>query len=134
MCWCASHKLAGTRQECYITMVPAGSVLRLYSTSPTVACSLLPMANDSKFEDKLPPHFTKDPDATEPELVAKRREQWRHFSRDPYKIPNADGKLNEPTQEREPTGYSRLLRHPGSAWTLLFYDLAWTATFATLSQ
>ncbi|CEL63476.1 hypothetical protein RSOLAG1IB_10792 [Rhizoctonia solani AG-1 IB] len=28
----------------------------------------------------------------------------------------------------------RRLRYPGSAWILLFYDLAWTATFATLSQ
>ncbi|EUC57255.1 transmembrane protein, putative [Rhizoctonia solani AG-3 Rhs1AP] len=98
------------------------------------------MATDSKLENKLPPHFTKDPDATEPELVAKRREQWRHFSRDPYKPPRDDEKQSQSTeqapesQKQEPTEYTRRLRHPGSGWTLLFYDLAWTATFATLSQ
>ncbi|CAE6466008.1 unnamed protein product [Rhizoctonia solani] len=98
------------------------------------------MATKSKLEDKLPPHFTKEPDATEPELVAKRREQWRHFSRDPYKPPRDDEKPSQSAeqaperQKQEPPEYSRRLRHPGSGWTLLFYDLAWTATFATLSQ
>ncbi|KEP47839.1 putative transmembrane protein [Rhizoctonia solani 123E] len=98
------------------------------------------MSDNSKLDDKFPPYFTKDPDATEPELVAKRREQWRHFSRDPYKPPRNDEKQGQSTeqapesQKQEPTEYSRRLRHPGSGWTLLFYDLAWTATFATLSQ
>ncbi|CUA69867.1 BEACH domain-containing protein lvsC [Dictyostelium discoideum] [Rhizoctonia solani] len=98
------------------------------------------MSNDSKRDSKLPAYFTKDPDVTEPELVAKRREQWRHFSRDPYKPAREDEKSSQPAaqvpeaQKQEPKGYSRLLKHPGSGWTLLFYDLAWTATFATLAQ
>ncbi|CAE6492727.1 unnamed protein product [Rhizoctonia solani] len=98
------------------------------------------MSNDSKRDSKLPAYFTKDPDVTDPELVAKRREQWRHFSRDPYKPAREDEKSSQlaaqvpETQKQEPKGYSRLLKHPGSGWTLLFYDLAWTATFATLAQ
>ncbi|CAE7114274.1 unnamed protein product [Rhizoctonia solani] len=98
------------------------------------------MANNSALQAKLPPGFIKDPDATEPDLVAKRREQWRHFSRDPYKPPMVDEKSAGPpeqepeTQKQGPMEYVRRLRHPGSGWTLLFYDLAWTATFATLSQ
>ncbi|KAH7338451.1 hypothetical protein B0J17DRAFT_423839 [Rhizoctonia solani] len=91
-----------------------------------------------------PPHrqsssFSKDPDVVaHPDLATLRYSQWRRFTRDPFMPPvNDDSESNKPkvqNQAEPDSEYPRRVRYPGSGWTHLFYDLAWTATFATLSQ
>ncbi|CAE6451712.1 unnamed protein product [Rhizoctonia solani] len=66
--------------------------------------------------------------------------QSRRLSHDPYKLSRLDISRKELVRHessyKEATSqeYYRKLKHPGSEWILLFYDLAWTATFAALAQ
>ncbi|CAE6529196.1 unnamed protein product [Rhizoctonia solani] len=81
----------------------------------------------------------KDPDVVaHPDLVDLRYNQWRRFTRDPFMPPldgESESKKPKVENQAEPdSDYPRRVRYPGSGWTHLFYDLAWTATFATLSQ
>ncbi|KAH7338450.1 hypothetical protein B0J17DRAFT_768552 [Rhizoctonia solani] len=82
---------------------------------------------------KSTPSYKRDPDTSQKALIKKRFNQWRRLSRDPYQPP--DESLQEEEEEEEELSSSpRRVRYPGSGWTHLFYDLAWTATFATLAE
>ncbi|KAH7338453.1 hypothetical protein B0J17DRAFT_423902 [Rhizoctonia solani] len=80
------------------------------------------------------PSYRSDPNPTDTELVAKRLNQWRRFSRDPYKPPYISSSQPQGEEEELTSRSPRRVRYPGSGWTHLFYDLAWTATFATLAE
>ncbi|KAF8747443.1 Bacterial low temperature requirement A protein (LtrA), partial [Rhizoctonia solani] len=71
---------------------------------------------------------------------AGSKSRWRSFSRDPFSPHVSEGLSNEPQnpvdQKSEGPEDARRpeLKHPGSKWIHLFYDLAWTASFASLAQ
>ncbi|CAE6488846.1 unnamed protein product [Rhizoctonia solani] len=71
---------------------------------------------------------------------AGRKSRWRSFSRDPFSPPSSEDLSNEPQNlvYQKPEGSEGAprveLKHPGSKWIHLFYDLAWTASFASLAQ
>ncbi|CAE6424702.1 unnamed protein product [Rhizoctonia solani] len=101
-------------------------------------------------------------DEDDNELVQQRLEQWRPFSQSPFIEPNlglmprndhpqelavhtdgGDEKAPEkPETSRTNSGLSQQnsismpiqVNHTGPTWVHLFYDLAWTATFSTLTQ
>ncbi|CAE6529202.1 unnamed protein product [Rhizoctonia solani] len=81
-----------------------------------------------------PPSYRRNPNPADTELVAKRFNQWRRFSRDPYKPPLTSSSQPQGEGEELTQRSPRRVRYPGSGWTHLFYDLAWTATFATLAE
>ncbi|KAF8601825.1 hypothetical protein BDV93DRAFT_558208 [Ceratobasidium sp. AG-I] len=100
-----------------------------------------------------------DKDEKLKELKAQRFYQGRPFSRNPFSDPKEHAELVAPGHSRrasqatdirdaidsgtnpernkseEPVGPEESkLEHPGPTWVNLFYDLAWTATFASLTQ
>ncbi|CUA69866.1 hypothetical protein RSOLAG22IIIB_04122 [Rhizoctonia solani] len=96
-----------------------------------------------------PPIYKRGPNINDhPKLAEKRYNQWRRFSRDPYRLPE-DIKPPTSTTQQEPgekldwtdniepktAEVCRRLKFPGPLANPAlpqFYDLAWTATFATL--
>ncbi|KAG8761109.1 hypothetical protein FRC11_014344 [Ceratobasidium sp. 423] len=107
-------------------------------------------------------HEDVDPDNDEDELTKQRLEQWRPFWQNPFAHPDLgltsgndhprapvvdvggddEKALEKLEMNRASTDLSQLdsvskpveVRHAGPAWVHLFYDLAWTATFSTLTQ
>ncbi|CUA69868.1 hypothetical protein RSOLAG22IIIB_04124 [Rhizoctonia solani] len=102
--------------------------------------------------------FTRDP-APDPqfesELGQQRLRQWRSHSLDPFepsiengakpeakRMPSSystntqasgkDGSLQDPSPQHQKSVHPEL-KHPGSSWVYLFYDLAWAASFASLT-
>ncbi|CAE6425178.1 unnamed protein product [Rhizoctonia solani] len=95
----------------------------------------------------------KDPDSSS-EQQFKRLHQWRPISCNPFDLGEGDGTIrNEeyhslleapPENPRDsgmtlrtaspPQTESKPLLNPGPTWVNLFYDLAWTATFSSLTQ
>ncbi|CAE6448275.1 unnamed protein product, partial [Rhizoctonia solani] len=106
--------------------------------------------NDVGFLDVL----YKDPDSNSSEQRYKRLHQWRPLSWNPFDVQDQDGMAREDEEyqhllEQSPTSpqptslntpvamhktESNQLLNPGPAWVNLFYDLAWTATFSSLTQ
>ncbi|CAE6388699.1 unnamed protein product [Rhizoctonia solani] len=96
----------------------------------------------------------KDPDSNSSEQRYKRLHQWRPLSWNPFDVQDQDGMAREDEEylhllEQSPTSpqptsldtpvvmpktESNQLLNPGPAWVNLFYDLAWTATFSSLTQ
>ncbi|CAE6468036.1 unnamed protein product [Rhizoctonia solani] len=95
----------------------------------------------------------KDPDSNSSEQRYGRLHQWRPISWNPFDIQDGAGMAREDEEyqhllEKPPTSpndslnvpsaspktESNQLLNPGPAWVNLFYDLAWTATFSSLTQ
>ncbi|KAJ1305000.1 hypothetical protein OPQ81_000043 [Rhizoctonia solani] len=96
----------------------------------------------------------KDPDSSSSEQRYKRLHQWRPISWNPFDVHYEGGTSGEdeehqhlleksPTSPQEdylkvpiapPKKETNRLLNPGPAWVNLFYDLAWTATFSSLTQ
>ncbi|EUC57240.1 low temperature requirement protein LtrA [Rhizoctonia solani AG-3 Rhs1AP] len=103
-----------------------------------------------------------DSDDDDDGLTEQRLEQWRPFSQNPFISPdlglapenshpqplvgeggaNDEKALEKPDMKRTSTDFSQqhpvslpsTMTHAGPTWVNLFYDLAWTASFASLTQ
>ncbi|CAE6394429.1 unnamed protein product [Rhizoctonia solani] len=103
-----------------------------------------------------------DSDDDDDGLTEQRLEQWRPFSQNPFISPdlglapenshpqplvgeggaNDEKALEKPGMKRTSTDFSQqhpvslpsTMTHAGPTWVNLFYDLAWTASFASLTQ
>ncbi|KAL5634232.1 hypothetical protein ACGC1H_006150 [Rhizoctonia solani] len=96
----------------------------------------------------------KDPDSSS-EKQFKRLHQWRPISWNPFDLGNDDGTIRNDEEHHSllevpletpqdsaltlkvappPETESKPLLNPGPTWVNLFYDLAWTATFSSLTQ
>ncbi|CAE6412995.1 unnamed protein product [Rhizoctonia solani] len=111
-----------------------------------------PQENDSSFIECL----YKDPDSNSSEQRYRGPHQWRPISWNPFAVHDIDGPIKEdeeyekllgeslasPQEEllkyevlpASPKIESNQLQNPGPTWVNLFYDLAWTATFSSLTQ
>ncbi|KAH7338462.1 hypothetical protein B0J17DRAFT_718118 [Rhizoctonia solani] len=95
----------------------------------------------------------KDPDSNSSEQRYGRLHQWRPLSWNPFDIQDGAGVAREDEEYQHllekppaspndclnvpttlPKTESNQLLNPGPAWVNLFYDLAWTATFSSLTQ
>ncbi|KAL5634231.1 hypothetical protein ACGC1H_006149 [Rhizoctonia solani] len=96
----------------------------------------------------------KDPDSNSSEQRYKRLHQWRPLSWNPFDAYEEDETTRQDEEyqhllEQSPTSphqttlnapvlppktESNQLHNPGPTWVNLFYDLAWTATFSSLTQ
>ncbi|CAE6488593.1 unnamed protein product [Rhizoctonia solani] len=107
-------------------------------------------------------HGDVDLDSDDDGLTEQRLEQWRPFWQNPFAYPKLgltsgndrpqipavdvggddEKALEKPEMNRASTDLSQLssvsksviVVHAGPAWVHLFYDLAWTATFSSLTQ
>ncbi|CAE7060715.1 unnamed protein product [Rhizoctonia solani] len=103
-----------------------------------------------------------DPEDDDDGLTEQRLEQWRPFSQNPFISPDLglfpesnrpqtlvgdvgdteEKDLEKPEMKRASTDVSQrhsaplpsIITHAGPTWVNLFYDLAWTASFASLTQ
>ncbi|CAE6494056.1 unnamed protein product [Rhizoctonia solani] len=96
----------------------------------------------------------KDPDSNSSEQRYGRLHQWRPISWNPFDVNDEDEMTREGEEHRHlleksptspegdfptvaiapPKREPNQLLNPGPAWVNLFYDLAWTATFSSLTQ
>ncbi|KAG8685491.1 hypothetical protein FRC11_010489, partial [Ceratobasidium sp. 423] len=94
----------------------------------------------------------KNPDSSSSGQRYKRLHEWRPISWNPFDLCDDDGVLRydeehdielegllenpqqSGTRVAPPSAKSKPLRNPGPTWVNLFYDLAWTATFSSLTQ
>ncbi|QRW20611.1 low temperature requirement protein LtrA [Rhizoctonia solani] len=99
-------------------------------------------------------HLYKDPDSNSGAQLYQRRYQWRPISWNPFDLGDQNEKprdeeehnLLESTTSLGPQDDPAIsgivtfqaepkpLLNPGPSWVNLFYDLAWTATFSSLTQ
>ncbi|KAF8601824.1 hypothetical protein BDV93DRAFT_607936 [Ceratobasidium sp. AG-I] len=95
----------------------------------------------------------QDPSPFDTALTYQRRAQRRPLTRNPFKQPEESAELVAPELPRRASDFTDeqdstklelvpdtkttdgfpMLKNPGPTWVYLFYDLAWTATFATLT-
>ncbi|CAE6529179.1 unnamed protein product [Rhizoctonia solani] len=98
-------------------------------------------------------YLYKDPDSSNGEQQFKRLHQWRPISWNPFDLGDEDVTIGDEEEHRllavsgNPQDSATTLRaivatgteskpllNPGPTWVNLFYDLAWTATFSSLTQ
>ncbi|EUC57236.1 low temperature requirement protein LtrA [Rhizoctonia solani AG-3 Rhs1AP] len=73
-----------------------------------------------------------DPDDYNDGLTEQRLEQWRPLSQNPFTSPDLG--LAPDFDQQHSVSLPPTMTHAGPTWVNLFYDLAWTASFASLTQ